>query len=149
MREMHREPEVPGEEAPVEECFDCLARITSKELASTHSVSSGTLQNACSTRRVTADLGKGALMRIARLKNSLAKGQKNGDKSAMAILKKNEYYQRTGRLVLDAYSPKYTTIGLRISGYGAAEVFIDFAAELKHTETDPTCKIHESRCTSC
>ena len=32
---MHREPEVPGEEAP---CFDGLARITSKELASTHSV---------------------------------------------------------------------------------------------------------------
>ena len=35
---------------------------------------------------------------------------------------------------------KYTTIGLRLSGYGAAEVFIDFAEELRHTETDPTCK---------
>ena len=23
------------------------------------------------------------------------------------------------------------------------------AEELKHAETDPTCKIHESRCTSC
>ena len=37
MREKHREPEVPGEGAP-EECIDGLARITSKELATTRSV---------------------------------------------------------------------------------------------------------------
>ena len=37
---------------------------------------------------------------------------------------------------------------LRIPGYGAVEVFIDFTEELRHTETDPMCKIHESRCTS-
>ena len=38
---------------------------------------SGTLQNVCSTRpRVVADLGKSALMHIARLMNSLAKGLK-------------------------------------------------------------------------
>ena len=30
MREMRREPDVSGEEAPVVECFECLARITSK-----------------------------------------------------------------------------------------------------------------------
>ena len=29
MRQMHREPEVPEENVPVEECFDCPARITS------------------------------------------------------------------------------------------------------------------------
>ena len=59
MREKHREPEVPEEKVPVVECFDGLARITSKELASTHSVKSGTLQNACSTSpRMVADLGK-------------------------------------------------------------------------------------------
>ena len=40
------------------------------------------------------------------------------------------------------YVENYTTIGLRISGYGAAEVFIDFAEELKHTEADPMCSIH-------
>ena len=46
---------------PVVECLDGLARITSKELATTHSVKSGTLQNACSTRpRVVAGLGKSA-----------------------------------------------------------------------------------------
>ena len=74
---MHREPEVPEERVPVEECLDCPARITSKELAPIHSVKNGTLQNACSTsRRDDADLVKRALMRIARLKNSLAKGLK-------------------------------------------------------------------------
>ena len=52
------------------ECLDGPARITLKELAPIHSVKSGTLQNACSTRpRVVADLGKSALMRIARLMN--------------------------------------------------------------------------------
>ena len=75
MREKRREPEVPAEEVSVEKCLDDNARITSKELAITHSVKSGTLQNACSTRpRVVADLEKSALMHIARLMNSLAKG---------------------------------------------------------------------------
>ena len=77
MREKHREPEVPEERVPVEECFDGPARITSKERATTHFVRSGTLQNACSTSpRVVADLGKSALTRIARLMNNLAKGPK-------------------------------------------------------------------------
>ena len=45
-----------------------------KELAPLHSVKSGILQSACSTsRRMDADLGKSALMRIARLMNSQAK----------------------------------------------------------------------------
>ena len=42
MSEKHREPEVPEEEVPVVECLDGLARITSKELAITHFVNSGT-----------------------------------------------------------------------------------------------------------
>ena len=74
MSEKHK-PEVPEAEVPVEECFDGHARITSKELAPIHSAKSGTLQNACSTRpSVVADLEKSALMHIARLMNSLAKG---------------------------------------------------------------------------
>ena len=77
MREMRREPEVPEEKVPVVECLDGLARITLKELALTHSVKNGTLQTACSTRpRVVVGLGKSALMRIARLMNSPAKGVK-------------------------------------------------------------------------
>ena len=74
---MRREPEVLEEEVPVVECLDGHARITSKELAPIHSVKSGTLQNACSTRpRVVADLGKSARMHIAGLTNSPAKGLK-------------------------------------------------------------------------
>ena len=75
MREMRREPEVLEARVPVEECLDGPARITSKELAPIHSVKSGILQNACSTsQKMGADLGRSALMRIARLMNSLAKG---------------------------------------------------------------------------
>ena len=33
-------------------------------------------------------------------------------------------------------------IGLRISRYGAAEVYNDFAEELKQTEANPMCSIH-------
>ena len=90
MREVHREPEVPEVKVPVEKCFDFPASITLKELAPIHSVKSGILQNACSTRpRVVADLGKSALMRIARLKKQPSKrSKKNDDKSAVAMLKK-------------------------------------------------------------
>ena len=38
MSKKHREPQVPVEEVPVVECLDGLARITSEELAITHSV---------------------------------------------------------------------------------------------------------------
>ena len=48
----------------------------------------------------------------------------------------------------NGYVENYTTIRLRISRYGAAEVFIDFTEELRHTETDPMCTIHKSRVTS-
>ena len=76
-------------------------------------------------------LVKSARMRIARLKNCLAKSfKKNGDKSAVAMLKNTRQ------------------LGCVFPGYGAAKVFIDFTEELRHTETDPMCKIHESRCTS-
>ena len=67
------------------------------------------------------NFGISAFTHTARLKISLAKGLK--------------------RMV-------FTTIGLRISGYGAAEVFIDFAEELKHTEANPMCSIHQSRIAS-
>ena len=96
---MRREPEVPEARVPVAECLDGPATITSKELAPIHSVKNGILQNACSTSpSVVADFGKSALTRIARLTNSLAKrSKKNGDKSAVAMLKKHEPYDRTER----------------------------------------------------
>ena len=48
-----------------------------KKLAITHSVKSGTSQNACSTKpRVVVGLGKSALLHIVRLMNSRRKGLK-------------------------------------------------------------------------
>ena len=77
MKEMRREPEVPEETVTVVECLGGFARITSKELATTHFVKGGTLQNACSTRpRVVATLGKSARMHTVRLMNSRLKGPK-------------------------------------------------------------------------
>ena len=106
MTENHRQPEVSEEKVPAVERLDGPARVTSKELAPIHAVKSGTLQNACSARpRVVADLAKSARMRIARLKNSLAKvPKKNDDKSAVAILKKHELYDRTGPPVVCRYT---------------------------------------------
>ena len=77
MKEKRREPEVPEERVPVVECLDGPARITSKELAPIHSAINGILRSACSTRpKIDANLVKSALIRTARLMNSLAKGPK-------------------------------------------------------------------------
>ena len=75
---MHREPRVLEAEAQVEECLDCHARITSKELAPLHSVKSCILQNDLfyKSESECSFFGKSALMRIARLMNGLAKGPK-------------------------------------------------------------------------
>ena len=78
------------------ERLDGLARITSKELAITHFVKNGTLQNACSTRpRVVVGLEKSAHTHIVRLMNSRQKrSKKNDDKSAVALLKKGDWHER-------------------------------------------------------
>ena len=100
---MRREPEVPEAEVPAVERLDGLARITSKELAITHFVKNGTLQNACSTRpSVVADLGKSARMHIVRLMNNQVKGpKKNDDKSAVAMLKKNDWHENVWQPVVN------------------------------------------------
>ena len=36
---------------------------------------------------------------------------------------------------------EYTTIGLRLSGRGAAEVVVNLTEELRHAETNPMCKL--------
>ena len=69
------------------------------------------------------------------------RSKKNGDKSAVAMLKKHEPNDWTERPVV-CLLIKYTTSGLRIPGYGAAEVFIDFTEELRLTEANPMCSIH-------
>ena len=69
----------------------------------------GILQNACSTSpKGDAGLVKSALMRIARLMNSLAKGfKKNGDKSAVAMLK---ITRQLGCVFQDMEPPKSSSI---------------------------------------
>ena len=99
MRQNERKPsrtEVPEVKVRVVECRDGLARITSKELARTHFVKSGTLQNACSTRpRVVVGLVQSAHTHIIRLMNSRRKGSKsNNDKSVVAMLKKGNWQER-------------------------------------------------------
>ena len=67
----------PRGRSPAVERLDGRARISSEELAITHVVKNGTLQNACSTRpRVVVGLGKSADTHIARLINSRQKGPK-------------------------------------------------------------------------
>ena len=75
MSENHRGPEVPELKARVVECRDGLARITLEELAITHFVKDGILQNACSTRpRVVVGLGRSTHSHTVRLMNSRQKG---------------------------------------------------------------------------
>ena len=154
------------------ECLDGPARSNSKEFAPIHSVKSGTLQNACSTRpRVVAGSVKSALMHIVRLMNNLVKrSKKNDDKSAVAMLKKNDWHEnvlqpvvnrdksheRSGRPDINrdtCHELKRGPTGRRSSSarhlgcsFEAAEVY--FTEELRHAETNPTCETHESYCTS-
>ena len=177
MREMRREPEVREARVPVVECLDGPARITSKELAPIHCVSSGILQNACSTSpRVVEDFGEKCSYAHRQVDKQPGKrSKKNGDKSAVAMLKKHELHEGTGQPVVNSDKShdrtgqpvvnrdtrhesnhetcsvqiiEYTTIGLCLSGHGAAEVSINLTEELRHAETNPTCEIHEGYCTS-
>ena len=105
---MHREPEALEAEAQVAKWLDCRARKTSKELAQLHSVKNGILRSACSTsQKKDADLVKSALTHTARLTNSLARSPKNGDKSAVAILK---ITRQLGCVFQDMQPPKSSSI---------------------------------------
>ena len=73
---MHREPEALEAEAQVEECLNCRARISSKELAPLHFLKKAPSRICSTSPKMDADLGRSALMRIARLMNGLAKGLK-------------------------------------------------------------------------
>ena len=78
------------------ECHDGLARITLKELAITHFVEKGTLQNSCATRpRVVVGLGRSAHSHTVRLMNSRQKGQKRMmTKVLWLFLKKGNWQER-------------------------------------------------------
>ena len=78
------------------ECLDGLARIISNELAISHFVKDGILQNTCSTRpRVVVGLWRSAHSHIVRLTHSRLKWSKsNNDKSAVGVLKKENWQER-------------------------------------------------------
>ena len=103
MREMRREPEVPEERVPVVECHGGLARITSEELAPLHSV------KMASSRMLVLQVRKwmqvwGQVLSCS----SSAKGlKKNGDKSAVAMLK---ITRQLGCVFQDMEPLKSTTI---------------------------------------
>ena len=74
MREMRREPEVPEAKVPVEECFDCPARITSKEIAPIHSVKKWHPPECLFYKTKSGcRFGEKSRMHIVRLMNNLAK----------------------------------------------------------------------------
>ena len=103
MREMRREPEVPEETVPVVGRLDGLARITLEELAITHFVKSGTLQNACSTRpRVVAVLGEKCSYAHRQVEEQPGRrSKKKDDKSAVAMLKKYDLHERIRQPVIN------------------------------------------------
>ena len=103
---MHREPGVREARVPVEECFDCPARITLKKLAPIHSVKSGILQNACLYKSESGcKFGERCFYAHCQVGEQLSKrSKKNRDKSAVAMLKQSEHSHRTGRLVVNVYS---------------------------------------------
>ena len=109
MRETRREPEVPEATVPVVECFDGLARITSKELAPIHSVKNGILQNACLTsRRMDADVWKKCSYARRQVDEQPdERSNKNGDKSAVAMLK---ITRQLGCVSQDLEPPKSSSI---------------------------------------
>ena len=95
MSENHREPEVPEAEVPAVERLDGRARITLEELAITHFVKNGTLQNACSTRpRAVVVLGKSAHSHIVRLMNSRQKGLKRMMTKVLWLCWKGNWQER-------------------------------------------------------
>ena len=113
MREMRRESEVPEARVPVEECLDGPARITSKELAPLHSVKKWHPPE-CLFYKSESGCRFGEMCSYAHRQaeeQPSKRSEKNGDKSAVATLKKNEHHHRTGRLVVNAYSSNTRQLG--------------------------------------
>ena len=106
---MHREPEVPEERVPVVECFDCPARITSKELAPIHSVKNG-IRPECLFYKSKSGCRFGEKCSYAHRQveeQPSKRSRKNGDKSAVAMLK---ITRQLGCVFQDMEPPKSSSI---------------------------------------
>ena len=106
---MHREPEVFEAEAQVGKWLDCRARITPKELAQLHSVKNGILRSACSTSpKKGCRFGDKCSYAHRQVdEQPCKKSEKNGDKSAVAILKNT---RQLGCVFQDMEPPKSSSI---------------------------------------
>ena len=99
MRQNERKPSrtrSPRGKSRVVECRDGLARITSEELAITHSVKDGILQNACSSKNKNGcRFGEKCSFAHRQVDAQPTKWSKsNNDKSAVALLKKGDWQER-------------------------------------------------------
>ena len=94
MNENHREPEVAEENVPVVECLDGLARITLKELAITHFVKKWHPPE-CLFYKTKSGCRFGEKCSYAHRQvgeQPTKRSKKNGDKSAVALLKKGDWH---------------------------------------------------------
>ena len=150
------------------ECLDGIARITSKELAITHFVKNGTLQNGCSTGpRVVVGLGKSAHAHRQVDEQPTKRSKKNDDKSAVAILKKGDWHERgpvtdqchdrsgkpdkksdkkLERRSSQRRSSDARQLGCVFQDMTPAEVYSPEGH--RHAEANPTCEIHKGSCAS-
>ena len=163
MKEKRREPEVPEERVPVVECFDGHARIASEELAITHSVKSGTLQK-CLFYKTKSGCRFGEKCSYAHRQvdeQPSKRSKTNDDKSAVAMLRKYELHDRTvqpvvcrdtrhaqGHGPVACSPPSARHLGCVLQDMEPPNLSSILREELRHAETNPTCKIHESYCTS-
>ena len=111
MREMHREPEVPEARVPVERLpwKDYLKGTccTTPFCEKWHPPECLFNKSDCGSR-----FGEKCSYAHRQVEEQPSRrSKKNGDKSAVAMLKRNEQPQRTGRPVLDAYSSSTRQLG--------------------------------------
>ena len=111
---MRQEPEVPEEKVPVVGILEGPAMITSKELAPIHYVKKWHPPE-CLFYKTKSGCGFGKKCSYAHRQveeQPSKRSKKNGDKSAVAMLKKkNEHHHRTVRLVKNIYSSNTRHLG--------------------------------------
>ena len=174
---MRREPEVPEEEVPVVECLDGHARITSKELAP-NSFCEKWHPPECLFYKTKSGCRFGEKCSYAHRQvdeQPSERSKKNDDKSAVAMLKKYDLHDRTWQPVVNRdeshdrsgqpvvkrdtrHELKHGPVGCRSSNtrqlgcvfqdMEPPKLIANLTEELRHAETNPTCEIHESYCTS-
>ena len=97
MSENHREPEVPEEKVPVVECLDGLARINYLRATCNNSFCEKWHPPECLFYKTKSGCRFGEKCSYAHRQvdeQPTKRSRKNGDKSAVAILKKGDWHER-------------------------------------------------------